>query len=52
MTRFIRSCLIAMIAALVSAPLLGVAGISVVTHGRAKSNMMRRGVPGFAGRSR
>src|SRR5438093_13043108 len=28
----------------VSAPLLGVAGISVVTHGRAKANMMRRAI--------
>jgi glycerol-3-phosphate acyltransferase PlsX len=28
----------------VSAPLLGVAGISVVTHGRARANMMRRAI--------
>lgn len=28
----------------VSAPLLGVAGIAVVTHGRAKANMMRRAI--------
>jgi glycerol-3-phosphate acyltransferase PlsX len=27
-----------------SAPLLGVAGVSVVTHGRAKANMMRRAI--------
>jgi fatty acid/phospholipid biosynthesis enzyme len=25
-----------------SAPLLGVAGVSVVTHGRARANMLRR----------
>jgi len=28
----------------VSAPLLGVAGVSVVTHGRARANMMRRAI--------
>src|SRR5207302_11104492 len=28
----------------VSAPLLGVAGISVVTHGRARANMVRRAI--------
>src|SRR3989449_9866444 len=28
----------------VSAPLLGVAGISIVTHGRARANMMRRAI--------
>jgi phosphate acyltransferase len=28
----------------VSAPLLGVAGVSVVTHGRARANMLRRGI--------
>jgi len=28
----------------VSAPLLGVAGVSVVTHGRARANMLRRAI--------